>query len=184
MDMKKSLLAINELVEDYDFINDKLLLDEPSVAQNIQRHLTKMFVLSCGSYYEAIITNAIKQYSVKHSSKYKEQPHGFNGIGELSFFRMFDFGREKLNNVNSFLSNFISFGKEFKKSFIEELERDENKTDSAMAFQEICSMRNSLSHNDLITSLCSSNKSFDDIKDLHNKAIVFVELFVSKFCES
>ena len=181
MDIKNSLLAIDELVDDYNFIKDNLLIDEPSVAQNLQRHLTKMFILSCGSYYETVITKALRHYSQKHSSEYKNLPHGFDYIGELSFFKMFDFGRERLNVANAFLNPFKQLGIEFKKSLVNEINLNDDRTDSMMAFQEICSMRNSLSHNDLIISSDASNKSFDDIKGLHKKAIMFVEFLTSKF---
>ena len=181
MDVKNSRLAINELIEDYNFVKDKLLLDEPSTAQNIQRHLTKMFILSCGSHYEAAILNSLREYSAKQSKKYKLFPQGFDEISAISFFKMFDFGRERLNGVGAFLSPFKCLGLGFKDSFVGEIKIDADKTDSMMAFQEICSMRNAISHNDLITSSDASSKSFEDIKNLHDKASVFVELLVSKF---
>ena len=175
-----SLVAIEELVADYNFIKDNLLSTEVSVAQNIQRHLTKMFILSCASYYENTIINVLKAYSQKHSERYKQLPHGFDLMDRTSFFKMFDFGREKLKNANAFL-NPMSLGSEFKEALIAEISENEEKELNMRAFQEICSMRNSLAHNDLITYSDVSSKSFEDIRALHNQATKFLHLIVQKF---
>lgn len=180
MDTKNSLAAIEELVEDYDFVKSRLLLEEVSVAQNIQRHLTKMLILSCASYYENAVTNALVAYAQKHSKKYKNLPHGFDTIEKRSFFQMFDFGRDKLKNAKAFFNPLSFFGIQFKETLIAEVSGNEEHEQNMLAFQEVCSMRNSLTHNDLITYSDASSKSFEDIKALHDKAIKFLFLFEQK----
>lgn len=180
MNIRNSLAAIEELVDDYHFVRTHLLTIEVSVAQNLQRHLTKMLILSCASYYENTIINALKSYSQKHSKKYKGAPHGFNYIEKYSFFRMFDFGREKLKNTKAFLSPLAFLGDEFKEALVVEVSANEEKEMNMQAFQEICSLRNSLAHNDLITYSDASSKSFEDIKALHDKAIKFLSLLEQK----
>jgi|LSQX01.3.fsa_nt_gb hypothetical protein len=180
MNIKNSLAAIEELVEDYNFVKSNLLAVEASVAQNLQRHLTKMLILSCASYYESKITNTIVAYAQENSRKYMESPHGFDMLERQSFFRMFEFGRDKLNSIRSFLSPLSFLGTRFKEALIIEVSNNEEKERNMFAFQEMCSMRNSLAHNDLITYSDASSKSFEDIKALHDKAIKFLSLLEQK----
>ncbi len=179
MDTPNSLSAIGEMIEDYKFIQDKVFPEEPSVAQHIQRHLKKMFVLSCASYYETQITLSLKSYSQTHAKKYKSKPHGFGYLEMFSFFKMFDFGRDKLKEANAFLSPLAYLGKEFKETLVHEISADETLERSMKAFQEMCSLRNSLAHNDLISmNDALEAKTFENVESLHTSAIIFVEFMV------
>lgn len=181
MNARNSLAAIEELVLDYDYVKDSVLKVDMSVAQNLQRHLTKMLILACASYYENSIARAIFDYSQNQAKKYCNAPHGFDFVGTYSFFKMFDFGREKLKTVKEFLGPMNFLGATFKQSIITEISQNEEIVRNMQAFQEICSMRNSLAHNDLITYSDMSSKSFEEIKGLHDRGVEFLNFLVSKF---
>lgn len=178
-----SLVAIERLVLDYNLVTDKLNDEEPSVVQDIQRHLTKMLVLSCASYYEQTITEALKEYANQCSGQFADIPNGFSVIGNRSFHQMFDFSRKepKLKEANKFLKPLDYFGSIFMKSLVAEISEDIERVTHMSAFQEICTLRNFLVHNDLINSPVIRDKTFNDIKLLHYKALFFVELLREKF---
>ena len=177
-----SLTAIQEMIEDYKFVNEIIILQDPSMSQRLSKHLKKMFVLACASYYESKITSSIGEYAKKHSNKYGQNPNGFDYLGGISFFKLFDFGRNGMKTVNGFLNPIACVGKEFKSCIINEITSDGEKEKSMYAFQEMCSLRNSLSHNDLILADDAiESKTFDDVTDLHESALKFVEYLVTKF---
>lgn len=180
--MNDSLLAIDEMIEDYSFISMSILMEEPSMAQRLERHLKKMFVLSCASCYETTITNALKSYAQAHSVNFNSYPHCFSYLGGFSFFKMFDFGRDKLKEARAFLSPLASFGYEFKEILIEEVKSNAKLEQEMKSFQEMCCLRNSLAHNDLISmDDAIKSKTFSDVEFIHKNAIEFVKYFVSKF---
>lgn len=179
MDTPNSLSAIEELIDDYKFLLDKVFPEEPSIAQHIQRHLKKMFILCCASYYETQITLALKSYSQSHAKKYKAKPHGFGYLEIFSFFKMFDFGRDRLKEANAFLTPLVYLGREFKGAVLNEVSTNEALESSMKAFQEMCSLRNSLVHNDLIsTNDAIEAKTFENVEVLHTSALKFVEFMV------
>ena len=181
MDTQRSLAAINELIEDFSFLKETLTLNEPSVSQNLMRHLTKMLVLSCASYYENSLTNSIRVYTIKHIQKYEFRPHGFDVMGKRSFFQMFDFGRERPNKPKAFLSPLDYFGREFRDTIVNEVVANEKLEMQMDSFQEICRLRNSMAHNDLITvDDAILNKSFSEIIIIHQNAVEFLDYLKAK----
>ncbi|GHV19683.1 hypothetical protein AGMMS49959_05390 [Planctomycetales bacterium] len=181
-DVSKSLVAIENLVDDYKCVRDKFLSSEPSSAQNILHHLKKMLILSCASHYENAIMDALKDYAKKHSAKCDCSPHGFDKMSEYSFFKIFNFGRnDEIKKPTDFLKDIHCLGEGFKNAIIKEIAEDDSKKAKMNAFREICLMRNALAHCDLISYNVAENKSFDDINNLHKDAMQFVKLFTSKF---
>lgn len=184
MDATNSLSAIEEMIEDYKFVQNQILPEEPSMAQHIQRHLKKMFVLSCASYYETQITLVLKSYALSHAKRYRDKPHGFGYLENYSFFKMFDFGRNKLKEVNAFLSPLAYLGKGFKEELVKEVSTDKALERSMKSFQEMCSLRNSLAHNDLISmNDAVEAKTFENVESLHSNSVLFVTHLVNKLSE-
>ena len=176
-----SLSAIQAMVEDYQFLQEKVLLEEPSMAQRIQRHLLKMFVLACASCYEHQIISAIQKYAQEHSKKYGTGPHSFDELEKISFFKLFDFGREKLKPPVDFLRPMNALGRQFKADLVGETNKDKQKVVEMTAFQEMCAMRNSMAHNDLIIADDAiAEKTFENVRSLHSEALKYVAFLVSK----
>ena len=63
MDTNDTIRFIDDLLEDFNKVQEKLLPDEPTTAQNVSVHLTKILVLTCASYYEQQLQNAYITYA-------------------------------------------------------------------------------------------------------------------------
>lgn len=85
---------IGDLVDDFNKIQEKILPDEPTTAQNLSVHLTKILILTCASYYEQQLQNAYIAYAQRESDRYEDKPHGFdNDKRDKSVYQKFSFGR-------------------------------------------------------------------------------------------
>ena len=85
---------IDDLIEDFNKIQEKLLPYEPTTAQNLSVHLTKILILTCASYYEQQLQNAYIAYAQRESDRYADKPHGFdNDKRDKSVYQKFSFGR-------------------------------------------------------------------------------------------
>lgn len=175
--------AISELVDTYHWVQQDLMPSEPTESQNILRHLAKMLVLSCGSYYEDKLISTIKTYVQKQILAFERNPHSFELIASLSFFSLFDFpGEDKLGQAKQFLSPLQKyFGRAFLKQIKDDIQTDNGLNQQMNAFQEMCSMRNYFTHNNLIEYDNFRDKTFKDIKCLHDQAEGFLEFLVNKF---
>ena len=61
---------INDLVDDFNKVQELILPDEPTVAQSISVHLTKVLILTCASHYEQVLQNAYTSYAERQSAVY------------------------------------------------------------------------------------------------------------------
>ena len=189
MDSSRSLALIDQLVEDYNQIQDKLLREEPSTTQSISRHLTKVLVLSCASYYEQELKRAYTTYAETHARIFNEQPHRFTvNDKDDSIYKWFYFGRiedpsdqKDLPEPLNFLKPLSRFGIEFSAIVISEVLSDEAKQLSVRAFQEIFVMRNLIAHQTNLEFDSIRGKSFNEIKSLHTEAKKFVDYLSAKF---
>ena len=182
---------IDDLVSDFNIVQEKLLTEEPSTAQNLSVHLTKILILTCASYYEQKLQNAYIAYARRESDRYGERPHGFdNDQRNKSIYQKFQFGRventgdfNQLPEIRKMLKPLEFFGEKFRDKVIQEVEDDPSKEQQLKAFQEIFALRNLLAHQTFIefTSNKIRGKSFQDIKHLHEDAIQFVDYLTGKF---
>ena len=58
---------IEDLVEDFNKVQELVLPYEPSTAQSLSVHLTKILILTCASYYEQKLQKAYTDYAQKQS---------------------------------------------------------------------------------------------------------------------
>lgn len=96
---------INDLVDDFNKVQELILPDEPTVAQSISVHLTKVLILTCASHYEQVLQNAYTSYAECQSAVYGDKPHGFdNDKRDKSVYQKFQFGRiETAEDLNQYL---------------------------------------------------------------------------------
>ena len=189
--MSESIPFIDDLVEDYKKTQELLLITEPSAAQDISAHLTKVLILTCASHYEQRLQNAFISYAKQESDKYGDKPHRFDiDKNEKSVYQKFAFGRvddsddlRTLPDTKKILEPLTFFGVQFRDKIFDEISGDEEKEGQLKAFQEIFAMRNLIAHQTYIqlTNNAIRGKSFSDIKQLHDKAIRFVDYLCQQF---
>ena len=191
MDANDTNSFIDDLVEDFNKVQEKIFPDEPTTAQNLSVHLTKILVLTCASYYEQQLQDAYISYAKRESERYGEKPHGFdNDKRDRSVYQKFSFGKidnpedfNQLPEINKVLKPLKFFGEKFHDKIFEEINGDIEKEQQLKAFQEIFVIRNLIAHQTFVefTSSRIRGKSFLDIMQMHEKAIKFVEYLKGKF---
>lgn len=182
---------IDDLVEDFNKVQEKIFPDEPTTAQNLSVHLTKILILTCASYYEQQLQNAYIAYAQRESDRYADKPHGFdNDKRDKSVYQKFSFGRiedsqdlSQLPEIKRMLDPLKFFGEKFRDKIYNEINSDADKERQLKAFQEIFVIRNLIAHQTFVefTSNKIRGKSFSDIKQLHEDAIKFVKYLIEQF---
>lgn len=191
METLDACFFIEELNNDYKSIQEKLMLEDPSTAQSLFVHLTKILILMCASYYEQQLVGAYEQYAKKESENYGTRPHGFdNDQRNKSIYNKFSFGKintpedySQLPEIKNMLEPLNVFGVKFRNSIIDEIAGDREKEGQVKDFQELFALRNLLAHQTYIgfTSNTIRGKSFLDIKQMHDNAYKFVTYLKQKF---
>lgn len=189
--MSEPIPYIDDLVEDYNKTQELLLITEPTAAQDISAHLTKILILTCASHYEQSLQCAFLSYAQRESDRYGDKPHRFDiDRNEKSVYQKFTFGRVEnsddlstLPDTKKILEPLAFFGTQFKDKVFAEISGDEEKEKQLKAFQEIFAMRNLIAHQTYVPLINNAirGKSFNDIKQLHDKAIVFVQYLCQQF---
>lgn len=182
---------IEDLIDDFNKVQELILPNEPTTAQNLSVHLTKILILTCASYYEQQLQNAYITYAQRESDRYADKPHGFdNDKRDKSVYQKFTFGKiensedlSQLPEIRRMLEPLKFFGEKFRDKIYDEVNGDVNKEQQLKAFQEIFAIRNLIAHQTFVefTSNKIRGKSFTDIKNMHDEAIKFVEYLKNKF---
>lgn len=191
MDSNDTIPFIDDLVEDFNKVQEIVLPEEPTTAQNLSVHLTKILILACASYYEQQLQEAYITYAQHESDKYGDKPHGFdNDKRDRSVYQKFSFGKiedsedlRQLPEIRRMLEPLKFFGEKFRDKIYNEINGDTDKERQLKAFQEIFAIRNLIAHQTFVefTSNRIRGKSFSDIKQLHEDALEFVKYLKAKF---
>ncbi|OUN89136.1 HEPN domain-containing protein [Blautia sp. An46] len=191
MEMNETIPFIDDLVEDFNKVQEIVLPKEPTTAQNLSVHLTKILILACASYYEQQLQEAYTNYAQRESDRYGDRPHGFdNDKRDKSVYQKFSFGRiedsgdcRQLPEVKRMLEPLKFFGEKFQDKVYNEINGNEEKERQLKAFQEIFAIRNLIAHQTFVefTSNRIRGKSFSDIKQMHEDALEFVRYLKTKF---
>ena len=191
MGTNDTISFIDDLVDDFNKVQEKILPDEPTTAQNLSVHLTKILILTCASYYEQELQTAYIAYAQQESVRYGDKPHGFdNDKKDKSIYQKFSFGRiedpedlSQLPEIKRMLDPLKFFGEKFRDKIFSEVSSDADKERQLKAFQEIFAIRNLIAHQTFVefTSNKIRGKSFADIKRLHEDAKIFVGYLIEKF---
>lgn len=191
MAANNSIPFIDDLVEDFNKVQMMILPEEPTTAQNLSVHLTKILILTCASYYEQQLQDAYTAYALRESDRYGDKPHGFdNDKRDKSVYQKFSFGKiedsrdqNQLPEIKKMLDPLKFFGEKFRDKIYNEINGDIDRERQLKAFQEMFAIRNLIAHQTFVefTSNKIRGKSFLDIKQMHDDAIVFVEYLKNKF---
>lgn len=191
MDSNDTIPFIDDLVEDFNKVQEIVLPEEPTTAQNLSVHLTKILILACASYYEQQLQEAYITYAQHESDRYGDKPHGFdNDKRDRSVYQKFSFGKiedsedlRQLPEIRWMLEPLKFFGEKFRDKIYNEINGDTDKERQLKAFQEIFAIRNLIAHQTFVefTSNRIRGKSFSDIKQLHEDALEFVKYLKAKF---
>lgn len=191
MDSNDTIPFIDDLVEDFNKVQEIVLPEEPTTAQNLSVHLTKILILACASYYEQQLQEAYITYAQHESDRYGDKPHGFdNDKRDRSVYQKFSFGKiedsedlRQLPEIRRMLEPLKFFGEKFRDKIYNEINGDTDKERQLKAFQEIFAIRNLIAHQTFVefTSNRIRGKSFSDIKQLHEDALKFVKYLKAKF---
>ncbi len=168
-------------ISDYREIKELLLAQsELSFQTTIDAHFRKTFLISCASYHESYLQNILTSF-LKTATKDSRlvcfgQAKGIKRQYHTYF--TWDKDGKVPNNINGFLG---LFGSEFKNEVSAEISKDYELKEQMKAFLEIGNLRNQLAHENL---LCFNlEKTFDELIDLNNKALSFLEYLREKFIE-
>lgn len=191
MEDNNTIPFVDDLVDDFNKVQEKILEDEPSTAQNLSVHLTKILILTCASYYEQQLTHAYVEYAKRESNRYGDKPHGFdNDQRNKSIYQKFQFGRienpedfNQLPEIKNMLKPLEVFGEKFRDKIFSEIDGNLEKEQQLKDFQELFALRNLLAHQTFVefTSNRIRGKSFLDIKQMHENAMKFVIYLIEKF---
>lgn len=182
---------IANLVDDFNKVQELLLPVEPTTAQNLSVHLTKILILACASFYEQQLQSAYIKYADREALKYGTKPHSFNiDKKDKSVYQKFSFGKiedpkdlNELPDIKRMLKPLRAFGEAFGQQVYEEINGNEEKEKQLKAFQEMFAIRNLIAHHTFVEFASDGirGKSFLDIKNMHEEALKFVDYLKEKF---
>ena len=168
---------IDKLILDYNELT-KFLLESGQLSEsiNVKDHYRKILLLSCASYYETRIVSVVKNFVKQKSSDEKLCEFVSNKAINRQYHTYFNW-KEK-NNINNFLG---LFGDNFKNKVSTEIRQDESLESNVTAFLIIGAERNSIVHENFLEY--NLEKTFEEIVELHNKAIRFIEYLEKQLLE-
>ncbi len=168
--MVKSMSSpIDKLISDYNELTKFLISNgQLSESVNVKDHYRKILLLSCASYYETRIINAIKSFVKQKSSDEKLYEFVNNKAIKRQYHTFFDWSQSK--KINNFLG---LFGNDFKNKVSEEIKKDVALGNNVSAFLIIGAERNLMVHENFLEY--NLEKTFEEIVELHNKSILFIE---------
>lgn len=183
--------CIRDLKDDFDKVQEQILPNDPSTAQNISVHLSKMLILTCASTYEQRLQNAYISYAAREAETYGDRPNRFDyDRSDRSVYQKFNFGYIEsssddrvLPGVKKTLEPLKFFGNSFLNKILEEIEGNSVREQQVRAFSEIFTIRNLIAHQTFVEFASNKvrGKSFQDIVNLHKDADEFVTYLEGKF---
>lgn len=166
---------IQNLIDDYQELH-KFLISEGKISEavEINNHYRKILLLSCASYYESQIIYIIQEFVKKHSTDERIFVFMNNKAIQRQYHTLFDW---ESSNINKFLG---LFGSEFKCKVSKEI-NDNKLQEYVKAFLTIGNERNKMVHENFLEY--KMDKTFEEIVELHSKAINFIEYLSKTFGE-
>jgi hypothetical protein len=146
---------------------------ELSLALEVESNFKKLLVMACGSFFETEIIGCLENYAAANAET-RLCALIKNKALKRQYFTMFDFDEGK--NANRFLS---LFGAEFKDRVSEEIRTHAGHSAAMRDFLMLGSERNQLAHGNL--AALSIDLTLEEIKQMYQRAFLFVGLLQSKF---
>jgi len=174
---------VESISKEYEGIVDFLKEQkQPSLQSDVNKHFTKILVLSAASYFEHQIQEILIEFVSVTSNKDLRVTNFLKkkAIGQ-QYHTFFNWGeknnpRKPGKTANSF---FALFGEDFKKELSEEIKNNEDLDKSIKAFLEIGHLRNLLVHSNF-AAYSLDFKTSDEIFVLYQKAMNFVKFVEEK----
>ena len=160
---------IQTLIDDYRDLN-KFLMDNGQVSESltVAEHYRKILLLSCASYYETRIVEAIKRFVQAKTSDDRISNFVSNKAISRQYHTFFKW--DQTSNINSFLG---LFGADFRDKIAIEIKTENELQKQVKAFLTIGYERNKMVHNNFLEY--KLDKTFDEIVALQEDANLFVE---------
>ena len=162
---------IRALVDEYRELTQFLdSAGEYSLKLNVDSSFAKTLIVSAASYFESRLTESLVQIYSQQTNQSEILVHFVRSLAiDRRYFQWFDWNS---NNANSF---FGKFGGNFRALMVEKVRNDEGLRESIQAFIELENLRNSLVHGNY--AAFQLNRSVDDLLNLYDAALEFVEGF-------
>lgn len=145
--------------------------NELSLALESEFAFKKLFVMSCGSFFEERIVNGLALFASSADSRLANFVK--KKALERQFHTLFDWDAK---NVNKFLS---LFGDVFKTTTSQAIDSDAGARAGMQAFLELCRLRNVVAHSNLAS--ISVEKTVDELQVLYRSAWSFVRDLINRF---
>ena len=168
---------IRALVDEYRELTQFLdSAGEYSLKLNADSSFAKTLVVSAASYFEARLTESLVQLYSDWTNQSEVLVHFVRNLAiERRYFQWFDWNSP---NANSF---FGKFGGNFRAMMVEKVRNDEGLRESIKAFIDLENLRNNLVHGNY--AAFQLDQSVDDVLNLYEKAVGFVERFPEEIRE-
>ncbi|MBF0629952.1 MAG: hypothetical protein HQL89_03035 [Magnetococcales bacterium] len=166
----------NEIVSIIGFLDEN---GQPSLSSDVNRHFTKMLLLSSASYFEHEIRKILIDFIETKSGSCSEIVNLFKRKAiDRNYHTYFDWSYQDKpgRNANTFFS---LFGDKFKLSAKKEIDENKDLSRSIEAFIEIGHLRNTLVHNNFAAFEITNKTSFE-IFELHQLGKGFVDYIKNK----
>lgn len=168
------LPLIEHFIDDYNELKNQLLEHaELSLITSVETNFKKTFLLSCASYHECQIQEALSVFLKENSQDERVSVFASNIGIQRQYHTYFKWTE---SNVNNFLG---LFGDDFKRSVSSEIKEDQDLVKCMRAFLSLGDERNTMVHENFLAY--NLEKTFEEIVSLNVLADRFVEFLCSKF---
>lgn len=165
--------SVHRLVESHRAAMSFVPAEQVSLRADTEATFGKTLLIAAGSYFEALLSRAV--YDVFMDGTGGTQALADFVWGKAVTRRYHDWFDWDRRNANKF---FGAFGSGFQSHMKERIEKTPGLEDAIRSFMEIGSLRNVLAHDDLASY--SLNKTVQEIFELYERALGFVETFPSE----
>jgi RiboL-PSP-HEPN len=146
---------------------------EISHALEFENNFKKLFVMACGSFFEAELLNYLETFARQNADP-KLSALVINKALKRQYFTMFDWDEGR--NVNKFCA---LFGSDFKDEVVAEIKGSDAHTRSMKDFLALGAQRNVLAHANL--AAFAVEKTLDELREMYVNGLQFLRFVQSKF---
>jgi hypothetical protein len=146
---------------------------EISHALEFEINFKKLFVMACGSFFEAELLNYLETFARQNADP-KLSALVINKALKRQYHTMFDWDEGR--NINNFCA---LFGTEFKDEVVAEIKRNDAYTRFMKDFLALGAQRNLLAHANL--AAFGVEKTLDELREMYVNGLQFLRFVQSKF---
>lgn len=139
-----------------------------SMANFLENHSRKIYLLSCASYYENQITRILEQFIRSHTDDERLAALAMNCAVNRKYHTYFNW--DQTSSIGSFLG---LFGSDFKVRIQAEIKKDPERAQQIEAFLIIGQERNKMMHRNYLEY--TLEKTFPELRELNARASAFLQ---------